>query len=83
VSDPLGIDISATAELNAAFSLVSGRRALAEACIRRLTTPRGGLFYAPNYGTDVREMLMARLDEARLAGWLRSCARMIACPTRR
>jgi phage baseplate assembly protein W len=64
-----GSDISATAELNAAFSLVSGKRAVAEACIRRLTTPRGGLFYAPNYGTDVREMLAARLDATRLGSW--------------
>ncbi len=30
---------------------------LAEALARRLMTPRGGLFYAPEYGTDLRAYL--------------------------
>jgi phage baseplate assembly protein W len=68
-TEELGTDLAGSIGLDAAFTLVGGHRALAEACIRRLTTPRGGLFYAPNYGTDVREMLMARLDAARLSGW--------------
>jgi phage baseplate assembly protein W len=64
-----GSDLSATSDLDPTFTLVGGHRVVAEACIRRLTTPRGGLFYAPNYGTDVREMLAARLDATRLSGW--------------
>lgn len=31
--------------------------ALAQAIARRLTTPRGGLFYDPNYGTDLRDFI--------------------------
>jgi phage baseplate assembly protein W len=68
-TEELGTDLAGSIGLDAAFTLVGGHRALAEACIRRLTTPRGGLFYAPNYGTDVREMLAARFDAARLSGW--------------
>jgi phage baseplate assembly protein W len=64
-----GTDLSAIAGLDPGFTLVSGRRALAEASLRRLTTQRGTLFYAPNYGTDVRELLLARLDSAKLAAW--------------
>jgi phage baseplate assembly protein W len=51
------------------FALISDRRALAEALYRRLTTPRGGLFYAPDYGDDLREMLLARLDDSALFAW--------------
>jgi phage baseplate assembly protein W len=56
-SDPLGVDISCYPDLDAGFSLVSGRTALGQALARRLETPRGGLFYDPDYGTDVREMV--------------------------
>jgi phage baseplate assembly protein W len=69
MSDPLGTDISATTGLAPSFELVTGQRLLGEALHRRLTTQRGTLFYAPNYGTDVREALLARLDETRLAVW--------------
>jgi hypothetical protein len=68
-TEELGTDLAGATALDVAFTLVGGHRALAEACIRRLTTRRGGLFYAPNYGTDVREMLAARLDATRLSGW--------------
>jgi phage baseplate assembly protein W len=64
-----GTDISATAGLDPSFALVTGQRVVAEALYRRLTTPRGTLFYAPNYGTDIREAILARLDEKRLASW--------------
>ena len=33
--------------------VVTGRRLLAEAIVRRWITPRGGLLDDPNYGTDV------------------------------
>lgn len=56
-SDPLGVDISCYPDLDAGFSLVSGYTALGQALARRLETPRGGLFYDPDYGTDVREMV--------------------------
>lgn len=64
-----GIDISATSGLDPNFTLVTGDRVLAEAAFRRLTTQRGSLFYAPDYGTDVREMLLGRVDARRLGEW--------------
>jgi len=50
----LGTDISCWPDLDPNGVLVSGRTALAQALARRLTTPRGGLFYDTNYGTDLR-----------------------------
>lgn len=44
---------------------VDGIANLARAIARRLTTPRGGLFYAPDYGLDIRGMIggTRRADE--------------------
>lgn len=55
-----GTDSSVNPRLN--FELVSGRRNLAEALLRRLKTPRGGLWYDPNYGTDIRQYLNHEYD---------------------
>lgn len=49
-----GSDISCIADIDASFAVVTGPTALAQAIARRLTTPRGALPYAPDYGTDVR-----------------------------
>lgn len=56
-NDPLGADLSLYPDLNPAGAMVSGSRCLAQALLRRFTTPRGGLFYDPDYGTDVRALL--------------------------
>jgi hypothetical protein len=53
----LGTDIRALDDLPPQMNLQSGLPNLGEAIARRLQTPRGGLFYAPNYGTDVRSWL--------------------------
>lgn len=37
--------------------VVTGRLLVAEAIYRRLTTPRGSLLYAPNYGIDIARYL--------------------------
>jgi phage baseplate assembly protein W len=50
----LGTDVSCFPDLDPLGTLVSGKTALAQAIARRLTTPRGGLFYDTNYGTDLR-----------------------------
>ena len=50
-----GTDLTIKPDLS--FELVSGKRNLALALMRRLVTPRGGLFYDPNYGTDLRRYL--------------------------
>src|SRR5207253_1177574 len=58
-----GADLSALPDLDIRWPLQDGRRNLAEAIARRLQTPRGGLFYAPDYGTDVRSWLNEVLTE--------------------
>lgn len=63
----LGTDISVFRDLN--FNVRSGGAVVAEALYRRLLTPHGSLFYAPDYGTDVREMLCARVTEQSLFAW--------------
>lgn len=52
-----GTDLSGITSLDWTLSTVGGRRALAHAILRRLTTPRGGLFYAPTYGYNVAELI--------------------------
>ena len=63
----MSTDITTFPDLD--FHLVSGRRALAEALARRLQTPRGSLFYAPDYGLDLREMLNMRVTQGDLFAW--------------
>lgn len=62
-----GTDISAVDDLDRDFTLVSGETTLAQALARRLQTPRGGLFYDPDYGYDVRELLLESLTAARIS----------------
>lgn len=52
-----GTDIATIGGLGKKFRLVDGLTNYAQAIVRRLSTPRGGLFYAPDYGYDVREFL--------------------------
>lgn len=63
----LGIDVACILDADSTWSLVSGKANLARALARRLSTPRGGLFYAPDYGLDVRLYLHADLGAAELA----------------
>jgi hypothetical protein len=49
----LGSDISGVDDIDFALTLVDGRLALAQAILRRLTTPRGGLIGSPSYGYDL------------------------------
>jgi len=53
----LASDIGGVTSIDYALSTVSGRQALAEAILRRLTTRRGGLFYAPSYGYAIVEII--------------------------
>lgn len=48
------------------FTLIEGRRVLAESLARRLTCPPGGLWWAPNEGIDLRALVRARLDKTQL-----------------
>ena len=67
--DLLGTDLSAVNGLDPSLALFRGTRIVAEAAVRRITTPRGGLFYAPNYGVDVREILNAKVTQQLLNTW--------------
>ena len=64
-----GSDISTFPDLDPFFSLTTGIHVVAEALARRLMTPRGGgLFYAPDYGLDVRGYLNSAMTTAQLSG---------------
>jgi hypothetical protein len=62
----LGVDIACMTDVDMALSLAAGVRNLGFALARRLITPRGGLFYDPDYGLDVRDYLGAGLSDAEL-----------------
>jgi phage baseplate assembly protein W len=63
----LGTDLGCVSDLTSTMSLVSGRRALGEACARRLQTPRGRLIKHPNYGYDLTGELNGDLAVADIA----------------
>ncbi len=52
-----GSDLSCTLDLDPRCSVVTGRRLLAEAIFRRITTRRGSLIKSPNYGIDVSDYM--------------------------
>jgi hypothetical protein len=59
----LGSDIATFPDLDDLFGPVTGTRAVAEALARRFETPRGGLFYDPDYGLDLRSWLNESLGQ--------------------
>jgi len=54
---PLGSDFAGVLSVDYALSTATGRRALANQILRRLTTPRGGLIGAPKYGYDLLSVI--------------------------
>jgi hypothetical protein len=64
----LGVDVDVVTDASPDFRLARGRRNLANALARRLSTPRGGLWYAPDYGLDLREYLHAGVTTRELGG---------------
>lgn len=62
-----GTDISCIDDLDPMFSLVEGNTTLAQAILRRLSTPRGGLLDDASYGYDVRSLLCDESTPQRLA----------------
>jgi len=53
----LGQDLSCIDDLLPSGLVVSGGRLIAEAAIRRLTTPRGALLEDPDYGLDIHDWI--------------------------
>lgn len=66
-AEQLGVDIDCLNGHGLSWGLASGARNVANAVGRRLITPRGGLFYDPDYGFDVREYLGVALMRGKLA----------------
>ncbi len=62
-----GTDLAGYLDLTPTMAETSGNRLLAEACARRLITPRGGLIDDPNYGYDVTELINDDLGPRDLA----------------
>ena len=58
----LGSDFAGGADLDPALSEQTGRRALGDAIVRRLTTPRGGYPDFPSYGFDVATVIGRSLE---------------------
>lgn len=52
-----GLDTSAVTDEPFEGDLIEDQLALIQACVRRLITPRGALWYDPNYGTDLRQFI--------------------------
>ncbi len=61
-----GGDVSTFPDLDATFSLLTSQRVVAEAVARRLLTPHGTLFYDPDSGLDVRELLSEGFTPAKI-----------------
>jgi hypothetical protein len=57
VDSKLGTDIDGIFDTGTMLTLASGLKNLGNALCRRLITPRGALFYDPEYGYDVRSFL--------------------------
>lgn len=53
----LGSDIAGLDDIDPTMPTVEGRRCLIQSIARRLITPRGGLWYDPDYGYDLRQYL--------------------------
>lgn len=53
----LGSDFSCITDITPTLKTVEGIECLAEGLLRRLITPRGGLYGDPHYGTDIRNFL--------------------------
>ena len=64
----LGTDFDLGTDLSPTLGLVSGRRCLAQAILRRLTTQRGKLERHPTYGIDLPSYLSDTLSPAALSG---------------
>ena len=71
----LGRDFQVLGGVNPAFPLISGYTNLGQAMAMRLQTPRGGLWYDQDYGTDLRGWLNAAITgpvQAQLVGAIQS-----------
>lgn len=61
-----GLDVSTFPGLDVTGRNLTGSRVVAEACLRRLITPRSALRYDPDYGYDLRDLLNDDVTDADL-----------------
>jgi phage baseplate assembly protein W len=61
-----GTDISTFPDLDELLEQQSGRRVLLESVARRMSTPRGALWWAPSYGSDLGAILDGPVSDAQL-----------------
>ncbi len=61
-----GVDFSCTSDLEDELRVISGPLVLAQALVRRWSTPRGMLIDDPDYGTDLRENINESVDNLAL-----------------
>jgi phage baseplate assembly protein W len=66
-TSPYGWDKSCIDDLDPAMIEVGGNLILAQACARRLSTPRGQLIDDRNYGYDLKQWLGQDVDPAQIA----------------
>jgi hypothetical protein len=59
INETLGVDFSCVDDIDANLTIVSGPQCLGQAVARRIGTPRFGLFYDADYGTDIRSRINA------------------------
>lgn len=69
-----GSDISFAPDMSTNLALVSADQVVAEAILRRLSTPRGWFSWDPSYGLDLRMMLNASMTDETVALWRREIA---------
>lgn len=64
--EPFGTDVSTFPDLDPLLEPLGGRRVLLESIARRMSTPRGGLWWAPEYGSDLGAVLDGEITETSL-----------------
>ncbi|WP_394845194.1 hypothetical protein LZC95_50230 [Pendulispora brunnea] len=70
-----GTDVSTVGDLDPTFTPVSGQRVVLERILRRLSTARGTLAYAPDEGIDIGDWTndaTTRMQRLVLANYIRS-----------
>lgn len=67
LGDPRGTDVGVFPVMGGGFGLISGRRVVLEAVLKRLSTARGMLWAHPDYGLDLRSYIGEQVTDATLA----------------
>ncbi len=71
MADPdFGTELSCTNDVASDSRVVTGFRVVAEAVLRRWTTPRGRLIGYPNYGYDITQYINDDMDRRQVQGMI-------------